>query len=365
MSHEWDSGWLNEDAWHGLGSVRGVDGMPDRQPESMGELRKWAGVEWEPVEVPLYVPSALVVMMPQDTEVDRELAALLGEPAPVATTTSERTYVELEGWKAIVRSDNGHPLMAARPSRSLITNTDLAELCESTMGEIADGGVVVEGMMSLRGGGQVVIVTRMTDAFKVPGDSSENYSYATFGLGHDGSAGLSVFPTNIRVVCNNTWTAATARAEDEFGKGIVIRHTKSAKERIEQAKKVLSGMADARAKYLELMAELTGIHFENKLLGRFVEEFHPSPPSEVLISDRVANNLAEARAAVWAILNGPHCEGVRNTAYGCLMAATEYLDHVRRAKNGQTKFRRTMLRQEPLKERALVIIRELEKEVVA
>lgn len=340
--------------------------MPDRQPESMDELRKWAGVEWEPVEMPLYVPTALVVTLPdQDSEVDRELAELLGEsPAPVKLATEQQTYTELESWKAVVRSDNGRPLMAARDSRALIENKDLCELCEATMGEIADGGVVVEGMMSLRGGGQVVIVTRMTDAFRIPGDTSENHSYATFGLGHDGSAGLSAFPTNIRVVCNNTWTAATAGAEEEFGKGIVIRHTKSAKDRIEQAKKVLSGMTDARAKYLELMGELTGICFEDGLLKRFVEEFHPSPPSEVVISDRVANNLAEARDAVWAILNGPHCAGVRNTAYGCLMAATEYLDHVRRSKSAQTKFRRTMLRQEPLKERALVIIRELEKEVV-
>jgi len=335
MSHEWDSGWLNDNAWHGLGNVRGRLGFPDRQPASMEELRRWAGITWEPVEQPLYTLTRADLTDPDSPEIYEPVAA----------------------WKAIVRSDNGHVLMSARDTRGLITNTELCELVEVTMGEIEAGGIEVHGMMSLRNGGQVVVVCTLDERFQVPGDPDTHQMYATFGLGHDGSASLTVFPSAVKTVCMNTWNFAKAGAAEEFGQGIVIRHTKNVKERIEQARLMLSGVRDSKDQYLQLMEELVGVPFENDQLRRFVVEFIPSPP-ETLISDRVARNIEEARAAVTGILNGRTVAGagIGGTAYGCLMAATEYLDHVRRSRDPQTKFRRSMLRQEPLKNVALKII---------
>jgi phage/plasmid-like protein (TIGR03299 family) len=367
---------LNEDAWHGLGNVRGQGDFPDRQPVSMSEAREWAGLDWEPIEGLLYVPSAprltLVSSGPPNT-LDVELSAILGLQDPVGAAeilsgevtgeTTER-FIQVPGWKAVVRSDNGHLLSCARDSYGLATNTDLCDLIEAVMGEVGSEGVLLEGLMSLKDGAQVIGVVRLTDEFKLPGDSSPNLTYATFGTAHDGSAALTVFPSQIRVVCNNTWVAAKGGAEDTWGQGVVIRHTKSIKDRIDQAKKILTGMRDAREEYLELAEELVGIKFAPELEERFVVDFIPAPP-ETLISDRVANNIQEARDAVRMILSGGNVAGagIGGTAYGCLMAATEYLDHVRRARSEQTKFRRQMLRQEPLKDKALVIIREIAEEV--
>lgn len=347
MSHEFDSGWLNQPAWHGLGKVRGQMGpggeiMPDRQPADMKELRRWAGLEWEPAEVPLYVCTT-------------------GSCAPDMDMEFPANFKQIEGWQAITRSDTGRFLSCARDSRGIITNSEHLEFAEAVMGQIADGGVETEALISLKGGAQVVFVCRLTDAFKIPGDPSPHHTYATFGNAHDGSAAFTAFPSNIRVVCMNTWSAAKAGAEDLFGQGIVIRHTRSASERVEQAKRILTGMADERGRYLELMEELVGYRLDKVLLERFVVDFIPSPP-ETLISDRVANNIEEAREAVRAILygkTGTVPAEVQGTGYACLMAATEYLDHARKARSAETRFRRTMLRQEPLKDRALKLVRDL------
>ena len=47
----------------------------------------------------------------------------------------------------------------------------------------------------------------------------------------------------------------------------------------------------------------------------FVEKFQPMPPNH-LITDRVRNNVENARDELRSILNGPTCEGVNDSAYG-------------------------------------------------
>ena len=50
---------------------------------------------------------------------------------------------------------------------------------------------------------------------------------------------------------------------------------------------------------------------------------------------------------------------VAGTAYGLVQAAGEYLDHVRTARSWETRLNRTLIRPEPLKHRALSLVREI------
>ena len=52
-------------------------------------------------------------------------------------------------------------------------------------------------------------------------------------------------------------------------------------------------------------------------------------------------------------------EQVAGTAYGLIQAAGEYLDHVRTARTWETRLNRTLMRPEPLKHRALTLVREI------
>ena len=77
------------------------------------------------------------------------------------------------------------------------------------------------------------------------------------------------------------------------------------------------------------------------------------------MTDRVARNVEEARAALRMILDSKTTQQVSGTAYGLVQAAGEYLDHVRNARSWETKLNRTLIRPEPLKHRALSLIREV------
>ena len=63
--------------------------------------------------------------------------------------------------------------------------------------------------------------------------------------------------------------------------------------------------------------------------------------------------------ALRAIFGLRHHQQVSGTAYGLVQAAGEYLDHVRVARSWETRLNRTLIRPEPLKHRALTLIRQI------
>lgn len=80
--------------------------------------------------------------------------------------------------------------------------------------------------------------------------------YVLIATGHDGRMATVVMPTNVRVVCNNTLSAALS----EDGKSaIVIRHTSSAMHRLNEASKVLRLIKENT----EINAENYGIMAQN------------------------------------------------------------------------------------------------------
>ena len=117
---------------------------------------------------------------------------------------------------------------------------------------------------------------------------------------------------------------------------------------------VMPHMAD----YRKLAEELLGMPIDARQRELFVREFVPAPP-DGLISDRVMANVEQARTAVRAILASETTAGVAHTAYGLVQAAGEYLDHVRGARSWESRLNRTMMRPEPLKAKALRLVRSI------
>ena len=109
---------------------------------------------------------------------------------------------------------------------------------------------------------------------------------------------------------------------------------------------------------MELANELLAIPVTQRQRELFVTEFIPMPP-QGLITDRVARNVEEARQALRLIFESKTTGQVAGTAYGLMQAAGEYLDHVRTARSWETRLNRTLIRPEPLKHRALSLIREI------
>src|SRR5262249_45981234 len=127
---------------------------------------------------------------------------------------------------------------------------------------------------------------------------------------------------------------------------------------IGNARRAVTGAQAEIRRYTELANELLAIPVTPRQRELFVTEFIPMPP-QGLVTDRVARNVEEARQALRLIFESKTTEQVAGSAYGLMQAAGEYLDHVRTARSWETPLNRTLIRPEPLKHRALSLIREV------
>src|SRR6185437_9656023 len=111
-------------------------------------------------------------------------------------------------------------------------------------------------------------------------------------------------------------------------------------------------------RYTELARDLLAIRITPEQRELFINQFIPKPP-DGLITDRVARNVDEVRRALRLLFDSPTTAPVAHTAYGLIQASGEYLDHVRNARSWETRLNRTLIRPEPLKHRALSLVREI------
>ncbi len=321
MPAEFESGFaVREPSWHGQ------ETLLEDYPESWEIAREHAGLLWDPVESPLYVKA------------------------------SDGSFRELGNHKAILRNDDGAELATVRDSYGLVTHGEMGEILEAVLDQ--DTKLKYETAGSVQGGRKVYAVVRLDDPFHVPGDPSATFTYLVFLNAHDGEGALKVSYSNVRVVCYNTFRMAEAEGA-RHGYEFSFRHTKTIKDRVREAQAAMSGALKERQAWFDLAKDLSLLGITATQRELFVVQFIPSPP-EGLISDRVANNIDEARNSLRKILqHDVTTQGIRDTAYGLVQGAGEYLDHYRRYRNRDTYVNRTLLRPEPLKAKAVQLAREV------
>lgn len=267
-----------------------------------------------------------------------------------------RTFIKLEGWKNLSRSDDKSILHVARDTYEVVQNVVGHELFEV----LAAGARLDDGTGGTIGGGKrCYLSARLDEPVMVNGDTSPVYPYVVVTWTHDGSGAVQARRTSVRVVCWNTLAMSEARAK-KAGRNFTFRHTKSILDRIEDAKLVISGAREETAAFIELSNELAAIAVSDDQREEFVKLFIPAPPTYTVISERVVENIAAARQQVRHIFDTETIpEAHRNTAYGLVQAGVEYLDHLRGSRSSDTYLGRTLLRDEPLKAKLVPMVRKL------
>jgi phage/plasmid-like protein (TIGR03299 family) len=345
---------VREMPWHREGTVT------EDYPQTFAEARTLAGLDWDPIAL----PASERIMTPAAVRAEF-LDAVRQSPlhsveanAQILMDLYERTLRTDREFRRIARSDNLNTLSYQRDSYNIIPNSVFGEIIDSIVGAAPDT-VKLETGGCLAGGRKVWMLARLDEPAELPGDGTITYPYLGITSSHDGHASCAARLTMVRIVCGNTFAAAEAEGE-RTGAVYSFSHRGDWRERIGEAREALNFARQEVRDYTAAMSELLGIKVSVAQEARFVDAFIPTPP-EGLISDRVAKNIAEARAAVMGFLESETVEGtgVRGTAYGLVQAAGEYLDHTRVARTWETRLNRSLLRTEPLKAKAAVLAREV------
>ena len=298
-------------------------------PGDWDEARRLAGLDWDPVTAPVYAP---IGINPDGTA----------------------HYEPIEGWKTITRSDTGAVLAISKDSYTVIDHGEMGEIIEAVL---AQPNVQWETAGVLDGGKAVWCLALLDEPIELPGDNSPVLPYLAITNRHDGTAACALRATAVRIVCANTFRAAELEGE-RTGTTFSFVHKSRWRNRIEEARTAVTGARAEMARYAELASELLAIPVSPAQRELFITEFIPKPPKG-LITDRVARNVDESRAALRMIFESKTTEQVAHTAYGLVQAAGEYLDHVRSARSWETRLNRTLIRPEPLKHRALALARDI------
>lgn len=160
------------------------------------------------------------------------------------------------------------------------------------------------------------------------------------------------------MVCWNTYNAASLQG-DRTGRQFIFRHAGKVADRIEEAKEAIAGLRTETEEWRKLAEELYALPVRTDQVTAFTFQFIPEPPADV-ISDRVRSNIDRARETFRKLyLESPTTESHRGTALGIVDASVEYLDHVRGYRSSDTYLGRTLLRPEPLKAKAVNLVRQV------
>lgn len=306
---------VKEKAWHGLGKI--VQDYPTSR-----EAIEFAGLNYVVDKYPLFTftsDEAYTSALFKDEGIDKSIKI----PSHFAT----------------VRTDNNTVLGVVGKDYEVVQNIDAFSFFDSIVG---GEGIQYETAGALGNGERIFITAKLPNYIKVGNnDLIEQYLFLT--TSHDGYGSITAAFTPVRVVCANTLNAALRSHTN----AVKIRHTANAKERLEQAHKVM-GISNKLSVELE------------QLFNRWVKVRITDPEVKKLIqlamipNKEVLHNLQTGKDDELSTMFKNMCntvyeyamtsptqetETTKGTLFGAYNAVTGYFQNVRTYKNGESKLK--------------------------
>lgn len=290
-----------ETPWHGLGTIT-------TEAQTAEDALRIAHLDWQVSKQPLF---AHLTESHFEDDTDRE-----------SEHTHKGAMLTVPDKFATVRTNpfTGQPEVLGVVGRdyTVVQNDANAAFLNALVDE---SGAHFETAGSLRDGRQVFITMKAPEGLLIGGqDAVDQYLVATNS--HDGTKAFSVMVTPTRVVCANTLRMAVAGAKASFS----TRHTRHAKDRVEEAQQALGVMWDY-SKHFKVEADkmvdtsLTDSEFD-RIVNR-LDLFKPGKDQ----TERQERQRQEQLSAIQDVYhNAPTQQTIKGTRWGGYNAVTEYLD---------------------------------------
>jgi len=175
---------------------------------------------------------------------------------------------------------------------------------------------------SLRKGRQIWILAKLPGEIRVVGDDV-THKFVLLTNSHDGTSGVQILLTPIRVVCANTLRAALAGSNRTT---FNIRHTAGVRTAVQQAATAM-GFANAYFDGLqEAYRAMAATRLSTDGARQYLETCLQIDLADPDLSVRSKNLLEDAVRRLYHG-RGADLPGVRGTVWGAFNAATELIDH--------------------------------------
>ena len=221
----------------------------------------------------------------------------------------------------------------------VVQNTDAFAFFDAIIG---GDGIQYETAGALGNGSKIFITAKLPDYIKVGKDDLiEKYLFLT--TSHDGYGSITAAFTPIRIVCANTLSAAM----NNHSNAVKIRHTANAKDRLEQAHKVM-GISNKLSVELEaIFNHWAKVRITDPEVKKLIQ-LAMVPNKEVLHNlqtgkdDELSTCYKNMVDAVYEYsMSSPtqYTETTKGTVFGAYNAVTGYFQNVRTYKDDEAKLK--------------------------
>jgi phage/plasmid-like protein (TIGR03299 family) len=306
---------VKEKAWHSLGQI--VSDYP-----TSAEALQFAGLNFSVVKRKLFT-------------YDNENS--------FGNSDTVTPKIEVPNYFATVRTDTEQVLGVVGKDYAVVQNVDAFSFFDAIVG---GDGIQYETAGALGKGERIFITAKLPDYIKVGReDLIEKYLFLT--TSHDGFGSITVAFTPVRIVCANTLNAAMRNHTNS----VKIRHTINAKERLEQAHKVMS-ISNNLSKELEtIFNHWTKVCITDAEVKKLIQ-LALMPNKETLQYVLAGNenefstcfvNMCDA-AYEYAMSNPTQQqETTKGTLFGAYNAVTGYYQNVRNYRDNEAKLKSLLL----------------------
>ena len=254
------------------------------------------------------------------------------EKRPLLTTLGSDAHQEIPGHYATVRTDSEDVLGVVGSKYTIVQNRDALSFFDPALGENA---AAIETVGALDGGRKTFMMAKIPEIIEIaPGDPVERY--LLFTNSHDGTSSINCLFTGTRVVCQNTLQVALKGARSK----VAIRHTRSAKTRLESVHEILAQSENYWTRVRAAFAYMAKRSVSTTEVDTFMENLFPATVNakgKVAVSTR-NQNQRDAVLRAFEESPGATFQGARGTAWGLFNAVTYWIDHERSLKSGSDRW---------------------------
>lgn len=304
---------VQQKAWHGLGQI--VEQYPTSE-----EAIKFAGLDYDVVKSPLFTKGSGIIETAKGIEIcNNEL--------------------EVPNYFANIRSDNNAVLGVVGKDYHIVQNREAFNFFDAIVGDV--DGILYETAGALGNGERIFITAKLPDYIRVGNGDDVTEKYIFLTTSHDGSGSITAAFTPIRIVCQNTLNASLRNMSNV----VRIKHTAGAKQRLEDAHKVM-GLANNLSNQLQdIFNNWATIRVSDSQVRKLIQ-LALCPNKETLellkkgAEDQVSTvfkNTVDDAFAYAMISDTQQMETTKGTLFGAYNAVTGYYQNVKNYKDSEAK----------------------------
>ena len=220
----------------------------------------------------------------------------------------------IPGYKANTRNTDMRVLGIVTDKYKIVQNDEAFDFTDSLVNE----GMTYETAGALNNGKKIWLLGKMPST-KILSETIE--PYICFVNTHDGTGAIKICMTPVRVVCNNTLNFALQNAKRMWS----TKHMGNINAKLIEARNTLglvNDYMDSLSSECDYLASKTLT--KDDLLKVFDSIYTIDFSKD---SARKIKNINDIKDSLVSCLNAPDVIPFQNTAYGAMMAITDYADH--------------------------------------